>query len=100
MSEAFILGLAEGAMRHPALATSVHIDVLVAALTTSARLQFGGEEVQVYVPKVGSRRDIDRRAREIRALWTGQNAAALGARYGLSERQIRRIVGVRGTSSP
>lgn len=100
MSESFIRSLVAGAMRHPTLATAVQAEVLIAALTTSARMQFGGEEVQVYVPKVGSRHDLDRRAREIRCLWNGQNSALLAARYGLSERQIRRIVCVRGTSSP
>lgn len=92
MSEAFIRSLVSGAMRHPTLATSVPADVLIDALTTSARMQFRGEAVQVYIPSVGSRQERVHRAREILEMWNGRNIPELAQRYGLTERRVRQIV--------
>lgn len=54
------------------------------------REQFPGETVRLYVAKrsVSSRRDRDNM---IRAEYTGRNARALSAKFGLSMKQIHRI---------
>lgn len=66
----------------------------IAAGMAAMRPIFGGTEVRLYVPKVGTF-DRARRAREIRAAWTGANAGELASRFGISERHVRRIVGGR-----
>ena len=63
----------------PALATRV---------ANRLRAKFGGERVYI-----GKRRADARRNQQIRANWTGNNVPDLCQRYGLSRRQIYRIVG-------
>lgn len=53
--------------------------------------RYAGERVWLYVPKVGTRARVQR-ARAIRSAWTGANAVELAKRYGLSQRQVQRIV--------
>ncbi len=93
MSEAFIRRLAAQVVRHPTFTTAVE-SAVVEVLTTTLRSEFSGTELRLYVPRVGTE-ERARRAREIRALWNGANLAFLAAKYGLSERQVRRIVGVK-----
>lgn len=55
---------------------------------------FEGRQVSVYIAR-RSASERAQRARAIRALWNGANASALAAQFGLSERQIWRIVGAK-----
>jgi Mor family transcriptional regulator len=60
---------------------------------------FGGLSVRIYVAK-RTQWQKSLRAREIRSQWDGGNCSALAERFGLSERQVRRIVGVKPSGTP
>lgn len=64
------------------------------AVMASLRTSYAGYTVRLYVPRVGTA-ERAARARAIRALWNGSNTAALAAQFGISERQVQRIVGER-----
>lgn len=71
----------------------------VVATMDRLRDQLGGSVLRLYIPRT-STADKVRRAREIRALASVSSVSSLAARYGISERQVRRIVGEKsGTSS-
>lgn len=96
MSEAFIRRLAAQVVRHPSFTTAVETAV-VEVLTTTLRDELGGQTLRLYIPKTGTF-ERAKRAREIRAQFAaGVSIAVLASRYGISERQVQRLV--RATSS-
>lgn len=72
--------------------TLVEQERVVAATMGRIGAAMGGCVLRVYVPKVPPA-DKVRRAREIRALASVSSFSAIAGRYGISERQVRRIVG-------
>jgi Mor family transcriptional regulator len=82
--------------------TFVEQERVVSATMERLRGQLGGSVLRLYIPKTATT-DKARRAREIRALTGVSSVSALASRYGISERQVRRIVGdkpsAKGTSS-
>lgn len=80
--------------------SAVERERAVAATMDRLRGQLGGSVLRLYIPRT-STADKVRRAREIRALVSVSSVSSLAARYGISERQVRRIVGQKpgGTSS-
>lgn len=99
MSEAFIRRLASQVVRHPSFTSAVECAV-VEVLTTTLRDELGGQTLRLYIPKTGTFARAQR-AREIRSMHAAGTAiGALASRYGISERQVQRIVApVRTTSS-
>jgi Mor family transcriptional regulator len=99
MSEAFIRRLAGLVVRHQAFTSAVEAAV-VEVLTTTLHDELAGQTLRLYIPKTGTHART-KRAREIRALFaSGTPIAALATRYGISERQVQRLVaGSRATSS-
>jgi Mor family transcriptional regulator len=72
--------------------TVVEQERAVSATMDRLRGQLGGTVLRLYIPKTATA-DKVRRAREIRALASFSSMSSLASRYGISERQVRRIVG-------
>lgn len=69
------------------------------AAISGLRPKYEGATVRFYIPKAGTF-ERAKRAREIRAQYAaGVSVVALASRYGISRRQVERIVAVRATSS-
>lgn len=89
----FIKDLAKRVVEHPAFSKAV-ADVVATVLEEQLRTKFGGAEL--YVPKRAGSQSRAERDRLIRAQFNGGNYREIAQKFGLTVRQIRRIVDAKG----
>lgn len=91
MSEEFINRLAGQVVRHPAFTAAIErtvADVLAVVL----REQFAGEEVRMYVPKMGPSKRNERAEAIVKEGASGLPVAELAKRHGLTPRRVNQIL--------
>lgn len=91
MSEEFINRLAGQVVRHPAFTAAIERTV-ADVLTVVLREQFAGEEMRLYVPKMGPRLRNARAEAIVRERAGGSAVDELAKRHGLTPRRVNQIL--------
>lgn len=93
MSSEFLRSLSKIVATHPVFHEAVQNAVMKAIELTLAS-EFKGETVRIYVPKIGKQERLNRDAL-VKVEFNGKNHKEVAKKFGISVRQVQRIVKIR-----
>ena len=91
-----IQAVADRLSKHPSLPIhnrDVFKATAASLIEAELRSQFGGEQIRLYIPKVGGEIRKERDERIVAAILAGEATPSVAKRESVSERHVRRVRG-------